>query len=83
MTPAAALYDRVNSVIPPIEWPVFGPDVEAIQQLKRERRGASLAGLMTALHLAPEPVVVFAKAPGNHCDRGFAADREPRQPISN
>ncbi len=45
MTPAAALCDRLNCVIPPIGWPVFGPDVEAIQQPKRERRGASLAAL--------------------------------------
>ena len=35
----AALYERVRSVIPAMEWPVHAPYVEAIQDLK-QRRGA-------------------------------------------
>ncbi|MDE2229075.1 MAG: L-aspartate oxidase [Alphaproteobacteria bacterium] len=35
--------------------------------------GAGIAGLMTALHLAPEPVIVLAKAPlGSGCASGWA-----------
>ncbi len=41
--PASALYRRVQRVIPPMEWPVFEPDIEAILQLKRERRAVILA----------------------------------------
>src|ERR1700710_2324659 len=33
----APLYDRVKTLIPPIEWPVFAEDIEAILRLKRER----------------------------------------------
>ena len=33
----APLYDRVKSLIPPIEWPVFANDIDAILALKRER----------------------------------------------
>ena len=33
----APLYDRVKSVIPPIEWPAFADDIEAILALKRQR----------------------------------------------
>ena len=32
-----ALYDRVRRVIPPIEWPAFAGDIEAITVLKRRR----------------------------------------------
>ncbi len=39
----APLYQRVKSVIPPIEWPVFADDVEAILALKRERDAVILA----------------------------------------
>ena len=39
----APLYDRVRSVIPPIEWPVFANDIEAILTLKRERDAVILA----------------------------------------
>ena len=35
----AALYDRVRRVIPPVEWPIHAPYVEAIERLK-QRRGA-------------------------------------------
>jgi quinolinate synthase len=37
------LYDRVKSLIPPIEWPVFADDIEAILALKRERDAVILA----------------------------------------
>jgi len=39
----APLYARVARVIPPMEWPVFAPDVDAIQALKRERNAVILA----------------------------------------
>ncbi len=39
----APLYDKVRSVIPRIEWPVFADDVEAILALKRERDAVILA----------------------------------------
>ena len=39
----APLYQRVKSVIPPIEWPVFADDIEAILALKRERNAVILA----------------------------------------
>jgi quinolinate synthase len=44
-TPArtAPLYERVRHVIPPIEWPSFAPDIEAILRLKRERDAVVLA----------------------------------------
>ncbi len=39
----APLYDRVRHVIPPMEWPVFAEDIDAILALKRERRAVVLA----------------------------------------
>ena len=39
----AHLYDRVKTVIPPIEWPVFASDIDAILRLKRERNAIVLA----------------------------------------
>jgi quinolinate synthase len=39
----APLYDRVKSLIPPIEWPVFADDIDAILRLKRERDAVILA----------------------------------------
>ncbi len=39
----AHLYDRVSSVIPPVEWPAFAPYVKAINDLKRERNAVILA----------------------------------------
>jgi quinolinate synthase len=41
--PASRLYDRVSRVIPPIEWPAFEADIEAILSLKRERDAIILA----------------------------------------
>jgi quinolinate synthase len=38
-----ALYERVSRVIPPFEWPVFAPDIEAILELKRRRNAVVLA----------------------------------------
>ena len=38
-----ALYDRVRSVIPAIEWPVFAEDIDAILTLKRQRDAVILA----------------------------------------
>lgn len=44
MLPTAAfLYERVRRVIPPIEWPAFIEDIEAILALKRERNAIILA----------------------------------------
>lgn len=40
---AAFLYERVRRVIPPIEWPAFAEDIEAILALKRERNAIILA----------------------------------------
>ncbi|RUV20753.1 quinolinate synthase NadA [Mesorhizobium sp. M5C.F.Ca.IN.020.32.2.1] len=40
---AASLYQRVRRVIPPVEWPAFAEDIEAILALKRERNAAILA----------------------------------------
>src|SRR5271166_6471961 len=39
----APLYERVRKVIPPIEWPVFAPDIAAILALKRQRNAVILA----------------------------------------
>ncbi len=39
----APLYDRVRRVVPPMEWPFFAGDIEAILCLKRERRAVILA----------------------------------------
>ncbi|TIT78688.1 MAG: quinolinate synthase NadA, partial [Mesorhizobium sp.] len=39
----ASLYDRVRRVIPPIEWPAFSDDIDAILALKRERNAVVLA----------------------------------------
>src|SRR5271157_5070875 len=38
----APLYDRVKTVIPPMEWPVFADDVDAILALKRQRNAVIL-----------------------------------------
>ncbi|MBZ9909508.1 MULTISPECIES: quinolinate synthase NadA [Mesorhizobium] len=40
---SASLYDRVRRVIPPIEWPVFVEDIDAILKLKRQRNAVILA----------------------------------------
>lgn len=40
---SASLYDRVRRVIPPIEWPVFVEDIDAIWKLKRQRNAVILA----------------------------------------
>ncbi len=37
------MYARVQRVIPPMEWPTFEPDIEAILRLKRERNAVILA----------------------------------------
>ena len=39
----AHLYERVKTVIPPIEWPVMAPYVKAINELKAERGAVILA----------------------------------------
>src|SRR5258707_8081939 len=39
----APLYERVKSVIPPIEWPIFARDIDAILELKRARNAVILA----------------------------------------
>ena len=40
---SAAAYDRVKSVIPPMEWATFADDVDAILRLKKERNAVILA----------------------------------------
>ena len=40
---AAGLYERVRRVVPPVEWAVFEPDIEAILRLKQERNAVVLA----------------------------------------
>ena len=40
---ADAAYERVRTVIPAMEWPVFVPDIEAIARLKREKNAVILA----------------------------------------
>ncbi|UVC15097.1 quinolinate synthase NadA [Mesorhizobium onobrychidis] len=42
-TRTAALYDRVRRVIPPIEWPAFASDIDAILDLKQQRNAVILA----------------------------------------
>jgi quinolinate synthase len=37
------LYERVSAFIPPMEWPVFAEDIEAILALKRQRNAVILA----------------------------------------
>ncbi len=39
----APLYERVKAAIPPIEWPVFAGDIDAILALKRARNAVILA----------------------------------------
>ncbi|HEY6431827.1 MAG TPA: quinolinate synthase NadA [Acetobacteraceae bacterium] len=39
----APLYEKVRRVIPPIEWPVFAEDIDAILALKRRRNAVILA----------------------------------------
>jgi quinolinate synthase len=39
----ASLYDRVKTLIPAIEWPVFADDIDAILDLKRRRNAVILA----------------------------------------
>src|SRR6187431_1476838 len=39
----AHLYERVKSVVPPVEWPFFAPYVKAINALKQERNAVILA----------------------------------------
>ncbi len=39
----APLYDRVKTLIPPMEWPVFADDIDAILALKRRRNAVILA----------------------------------------
>src|SRR5487761_1388821 len=38
-----SLYDRVRRIIPPVEWPVFAADIDAILALKRARNAVILA----------------------------------------
>src|SRR6202048_790165 len=39
----APLYERVKRFVPPIEWPVFAEDIDAILTLKRRRNAVVLA----------------------------------------
>lgn len=39
----APVFERVKTVIPSIEWPVFAPDIDAILRLKEERNAVILA----------------------------------------
>jgi len=39
----APLYERVKHVMPPVEWPLFADDIDAILALKRQRNAVILA----------------------------------------
>jgi len=39
----AAIYERVKSIIPPMEWATFAEDIEAINELKQQRNAIILA----------------------------------------
>jgi quinolinate synthase len=39
----APLYERVKAVVPPVEWPLFARDIDAILALKRARNAVILA----------------------------------------
>ena len=39
----ARAYERVSSVVPPVEWPAFAPYIKAINDLKKERNAVILA----------------------------------------
>ncbi len=39
----AHAYERVSSVVPPVEWPAFAPYIKAINELKKERNAVILA----------------------------------------
>ena len=39
----AHLYEKVKSVIPPVEWPFHAPYVKAINELKKQRNAVLLA----------------------------------------
>ncbi|MBO0710449.1 MAG: quinolinate synthase NadA [Acetobacteraceae bacterium] len=39
----APLYDKVRRFVPPMEWPVFAEDIDAILRLKQERNAVILA----------------------------------------
>src|SRR5277367_1996223 len=43
LTRTAPLYERVRKLIPPIEWPFFADDIDAILELKRRRNAVILA----------------------------------------
>ncbi len=43
LTRTAPLYERVRRVVPPVEWPSFAGDVDAILDLKRRRNAVILA----------------------------------------
>ncbi|MDO8534133.1 MAG: quinolinate synthase NadA [Xanthobacteraceae bacterium] len=39
----AHLYERIKTVVPPVEWPFFAPYVKAINELKKQRNAVILA----------------------------------------
>ncbi len=43
LAPSRSLYDGVRHLIPPMEWPVFAEDIDAIMALKRQRNAVILA----------------------------------------
>ena len=42
-TRTAPIYDRLKDQIPPVEWELFAPEIDAINRLKRERNAIILA----------------------------------------
>ena len=49
----APIYARVKNVIPAIEWPLFAPEIAAIQRLKRQRNAIILAHNHPSLDSSP------------------------------
>jgi quinolinate synthase len=43
VAPTSSLYERVKAFVPPIEWPFFARDIDAILALKRARNAVILA----------------------------------------
>src|SRR5260221_3218233 len=55
----APLYERVKAVVPPVEWPFFARDIDALLPLNRARNAAILAPTYhtpALFHSVPDPL---------------------------